>query len=186
MLIRPLVCIQLNSFIFNLSLTSVPRRDRIPTPLACSISFFTLSLPYNLYQIASSKDSNSSKTRSPATKLLYYVNANTQESTSAAATADNYLAHCKVHTDRTLVRQRKRAFAAYTAQSRARAAAIQSARVMPVKEEGGGETQQQRMERKLAKSQRAFQKGRNSRHRPWLPTQKIPRSEDNTVFIVIF
>ena len=105
------------------------------------------------------------------------MNAHTQES-SAHPAGDNYLAHCKVHTDRTVVRQRKRSFATYTVQSRRRFEAVQTARMAAaakLQEEAAGETSQQRIARKLAKSQRAFARDRQNRHRPWLPTQKIPR-----------
>lgn len=78
--------------------------------------------------------------------------------------ADPYYAHCKLHTDRELIRRRKRNW--LTLQLRTKQA---HNFVVNSKE-------QNRLERKLGKYRDKYCQGKSSRPTPWYPTQKMPRS----------
>ena len=92
---------------------------------------------------------------------------------TADAVMDNYLAHCKVHTDKTVIKRRKRAYLVHLVQSRLRRKAILSRRTSLTK--GMVETADERTLRKLSRSQFHYRAERSKGHEPWVPTQKLPR-----------
>lgn len=92
---------------------------------------------------------------------------------TAEAVMDAYLAHCKVHTDRTVIKRRRRAYLVHLVQSRLRRQANNSKRSL-VKQETI-ETADERILRKLARSQVHYKAERSRGHEPWVPTQKLPR-----------
>uniref|UniRef100_A0A6A7G0N3 Mucin-5AC-like n=1 Tax=Hirondellea gigas TaxID=1518452 RepID=A0A6A7G0N3_9CRUS len=78
--------------------------------------------------------------------------------------ADPYYAHCRLHTDRELIRRRKRNWLSLQLHTKQADQIIVS-----VKE-------QTRLERKLGKYRDKYLQVKASRPTPWCPTQKMPRS----------
>ena len=76
--------------------------------------------------------------------------------------ADPYYAHCKLHTDRELIRKRKRNWLTLQLHTK------QSDPVNP--------KEQSRLERKLCKYRDKYSQNKSSRPTPWYPTQKMPRA----------
>ncbi len=75
------------------------------------------------------------------------------------------------------MKARKRSFMAHYIQSGRRFEAIQKRRQgehEKTKPEGG-ENEDERIMRKLAKSQKLYRRERVKKQEPWVPTQKIPR-----------
>ena len=94
--------------------------------------------------------------------------------TSAALSADDvrdqYLAHCKVHSDPTVIKRRKRSYMLHLVQSRLRRQKIKANRTGP-----DIESTDERILRKLNRSQVHYKAERVRGHDPWVPTQKLPR-----------
>ena len=87
---------------------------------------------------------------------------------------DAYLAHCKVHTDRNILKKRRRSYLLHFVQSSLRRQSIQlKNRVVDKKETI--ETSDQRILRKLGRSQFHYKAERSRGNEPWVPTQKLPR-----------
>ena len=97
---------------------------------------------------------------------------------------DTYLAHCRLHSDRQVVRKRRRSFLIHHINSRKRREDIRakwaqtkplspsrrtSSRALP------NETPDERILRKLYRRQAGFVRDKANSHEPWLPTQKLPR-----------
>ena len=102
-----------------------------------------------------------------------YVTSNHVTHT-AEAVMDAYLAHCKVHTDKTVIKRRRRAYLLHLVQSRLRKQVILLKRTVSKKEDI--ETEDERILRKLARSQVHYKSERSrAGHEPWVPTQKLPR-----------
>jgi len=101
-----------------------------------------------------------------------YVMANNVTHT-AEAVMDAYLAHCKVHSDRTVVKKRRRAYLIHLVQSRLRRQAIKARQKLTKSDEV--ETADERILRKLARSQVHYKADKTKAHEPWVPTQKLPR-----------
>ena len=102
-----------------------------------------------------------------------YVTSNNVTHT-AEAVMDAYLAHCKVHTDRTVIKRRRRAYLLHLVQPRLRRQAINLKRASSKKEEQI-ETADERILRKLARSQVHYRSERSRGNEVWVPTQKLPR-----------
>lgn len=81
---------------------------------------------------------------------------------------DPFYAHCKLHSDKTLVRKRKRNY--YTFK-------LQHEQCMRERENKKSESNlaQQRIERKLKKHRGKYLNTKASKPEPWVPTQKMPR-----------
>ncbi|XP_063707070.1 PHD finger protein 14 [Culicoides brevitarsis] len=81
---------------------------------------------------------------------------------------DPFYAHCKLHSDKTLVRKRKRNY--YTFK-------LQHEQCMREREQRKSEMNlaQQRIERKLKKHRGKYLSVKASKPEPWVPTQKMPR-----------
>lgn len=89
---------------------------------------------------------------------------------------DAYLAHCKVHTDKTVVKRRRRASLVHQVQARLRRAAIINRRdKLPNVAEREHETAEARVLRKLSRHRVRFVSDKAKKHDPWVPTQKMPR-----------
>ena len=95
------------------------------------------------------------------------------------STADLYLAHCKMHTDKSVIKKRKATFHSYLLFNRRRAAVIEKEEEEKVKMEEEvkleEETPRQRILRKLTKSRKSFHRERLRRPEVWVPTQKLSR-----------
>ena len=101
---------------------------------------------------------------------------------------DAYLAHCKLHSDRTIVKKRRRAFLTHILTSRKRREDIAQRRKIasagladmsrvPTSDLGPGgsypgETADIRILRKLSRHRTRYIADRVKTHDPWLPTQK--------------
>ncbi|XP_034945211.1 PHD finger protein 14 [Chelonus insularis] len=82
--------------------------------------------------------------------------------------ADPFYAHCKLHSDKTLVRRRRRNWLALQIRAQYRAQLL--------KQPGHLDTEEQRrIQRKLAKHRHKYLAHKASRPSPWVPTQKMPR-----------
>ncbi|XP_049279631.1 PHD finger protein 14 isoform X2 [Anopheles funestus] len=83
--------------------------------------------------------------------------------------ADPFYAHCKIHSDKSLIKHRKRNYNA-----------IKMKAVHRQMEEESRKTQkptpeQLRIERKLTKHRRRYVTNKETKNPPWVPTQKMPR-----------
>ena len=107
----------------------------------------------------------------------YMVSSGSGNLHTAEAVMDAYLAHCKVHTDRTVIKRRRRAYLVHLVQARLRRQAINSRRSFDRKIGLKTETADERILRKLSRSQFHYKqdKSRSGAHEPWVPTQKLPR-----------
>ena len=110
---------------------------------------------------------------------------------SSESQTDAYLAHCKLHSDRTVVKKRRRAFLTHLLMSKKRREDIALRRkvatadmadlsILPKSELGPGgaypgETADIRILRKLSRHRTRYVADRIKSHDPWLPTQKMPR-----------
>lgn len=82
--------------------------------------------------------------------------------------ADPFYAHCKLHSDKTLVRRRRRNWLALQIRAQYRQELL--------KQPGHLDTEEQRrIQRKLAKHRHKYLAHKASRQAPWVPTQKMPR-----------
>ncbi|XP_074114675.1 PHD finger protein 14 [Cotesia typhae] len=82
--------------------------------------------------------------------------------------ADPFYAHCKLHSDKTLVRRRRRNWLALQIRAQYRHELL--------KQPGHLDTEEQRrIQRKLAKHRHKYLAHKASRQPPWVPTQKMPR-----------
>ena len=96
-------------------------------------------------------------------------------SSAAVATADHYLGHCKIHTDRTVIRKRKQNFLSHLLQTRARMEVIERRTGLTIASNEEDESADQRILRKLKKNQSRYLSERSKKPEPWLPTKKLPR-----------
>ena len=96
-------------------------------------------------------------------------------SSMTVATADHYLGHCKIHTDRTVIRNRKQNFLSHLLQTRARMEVIESRTGLTIASNEEDESADQRILRKLRKNQSRYWSERAKKPEPWLPTKKLPR-----------
>lgn len=82
--------------------------------------------------------------------------------------ADPFYAHCKMHSDKTLVRRRKRNWLALELRMQQRKREHE--------QEGHKDTPEQlRIQRKLKRHRLKFLNGKTLKSPPWVPTQKMPR-----------
>ncbi|CAH1126350.1 unnamed protein product [Ceutorhynchus assimilis] len=82
--------------------------------------------------------------------------------------ADPFYAHCKLHSDKTLVKKRKRNYLAWQLRMQYRK--------MKFDKEGHMESPEQvRIQRKLAKQRLHYLEYKKRKASPWVPTQKMPR-----------
>ncbi|XP_065156996.1 PHD finger protein 14-like isoform X2 [Atheta coriaria] len=82
--------------------------------------------------------------------------------------ADPFYAHCKLHSDKTLVKKRKRNYLAIQVRTHFRKLQFEAA--------GFTETPEQvRIQRKLQKKRMHYKALKLTRQQPWVPTQKMPR-----------
>lgn len=94
--------------------------------------------------------------------------------------SDPYLAHCKVHTDKTVIRRRKHAYLTLLIETKKRnvlTVARHMNNPLPAvdgKRDLSTETPDQRILRKLARQQIKFQ-NETVKRTPWVPTQKMAR-----------
>uniref|UniRef100_A0A2M4A5V2 Putative phd finger protein n=1 Tax=Anopheles triannulatus TaxID=58253 RepID=A0A2M4A5V2_9DIPT len=84
--------------------------------------------------------------------------------------ADPFYAHCRIHSDKTLIKHRRRNYNAIKVKAvHRRQAVVESCR-------GQKPTPEQlRIERKLTKHRRRYVSNKEIRNAPWVPTQKMPR-----------
>ncbi|XP_060523888.1 PHD finger protein 14 isoform X2 [Cylas formicarius] len=82
--------------------------------------------------------------------------------------ADPFYAHCKLHSDKTLVKRRKRNYLALQLRTHYRKILFES--------EGHMDTPEQvRIQRKLVKQKVHYLEHKKQKQPPWVPTQKMPR-----------
>ncbi|XP_076250118.1 PHD finger protein 14 isoform X3 [Rhynchophorus ferrugineus] len=82
--------------------------------------------------------------------------------------ADPFYAHCKLHSDKTLVKKRKRNYMAFQLRMHYR--------TLEYEKEGHMETPEQvRIQRKLEKQKLHYLEYKKKKPPPWVPTQKMPR-----------
>ncbi|XP_063982197.1 PHD finger protein 14 isoform X1 [Diachasmimorpha longicaudata] len=82
--------------------------------------------------------------------------------------ADPFYAHCKLHSDKTLVRRRRRNWLALRIRSEYRQQLLKQTDHLDTEE-------QRRIQRKLAKHRHRYLANKAGRPSPWVPTQKMPR-----------
>ncbi|XP_015175796.1 PREDICTED: PHD finger protein 14 isoform X3 [Polistes dominula] len=82
--------------------------------------------------------------------------------------ADPFYAHCKLHSDKLLVRRRKRNWLALQLRAQYRQQLLKQPNHLDTEE-------QRRIQRKLAKHRHKYLAHKASRPVPWVPTQKMPR-----------
>ncbi|XP_063216881.1 PHD finger protein 14 isoform X2 [Bacillus rossius redtenbacheri] len=82
--------------------------------------------------------------------------------------ADPFYAHCKMHTDKMLMKRRRRNWLALQLRTKQRQLDSQ-------RDGHGNSAEQLRIQRKLAKYRQKYLNGKTSRVPPWVPTQKMPR-----------
>ncbi|XP_043284998.1 PHD finger protein 14 isoform X2 [Venturia canescens] len=82
--------------------------------------------------------------------------------------ADPFYAHCKLHSDKTLVRRRRRNWLALQIRAQYRQQLLKQPDHFDTEE-------QRRIQRKLAKHRHKYLAHKASRPPPWVPTQKMPR-----------
>ncbi|XP_043488366.1 PHD finger protein 14 isoform X1 [Polistes fuscatus] len=82
--------------------------------------------------------------------------------------ADPFYAHCKLHSDKLLVRRRKRNWLALQLRAQYRQQLLKQPNHLDTEE-------QRRIQRKLAKHRHKYLAHKASRPPPWVPTQKMPR-----------
>lgn len=87
--------------------------------------------------------------------------------------SEQFFGHCRAHTNKELLKKRKRNFQSHQLNCRARAAAIQAEQEAGARE-GGGESGRQRIMRKLKRCQEKWGERRGLQD-SWVPTQKMPR-----------
>lgn len=90
--------------------------------------------------------------------------------------ADPFYAHCKMHTDKFLMRRRRRNWLALQLRTKQR-------KIEQECQAGKEQTaEQQRTQRKLAKYRSKYQLHKSTRIPPWVPTQKMPRLLTTSAF----
>jgi len=85
---------------------------------------------------------------------------------------DSYFGHCKLHSEKEMIKKRKKNWLTHLFQSKQREARIQST---SAGDGSGRETGAQRTLRKLARQRTRWTSARLVRDDPWVPTQKMPR-----------
>lgn len=86
--------------------------------------------------------------------------------TEEAEQADPFYAHCKLHSDKALVKKRKRNWLALQLRTEKRKQELQS---------NISTEENQRFQRKLVKCRRKYLQQKENRNPPWVPTQKMAR-----------
>ncbi|KAM3967359.1 PHD finger protein 14 [Aphomia sociella] len=86
--------------------------------------------------------------------------------TEEAEQADPFYAHCKLHSDKALVKKRKRNWLALQLRTEKRKQELQS---------NVSTDENQRFQRKLVKCRRKYLQQKENRNPPWVPTQKMAR-----------
>uniref|UniRef100_A0AAG5DUX8 PHD finger protein 14 n=1 Tax=Anopheles atroparvus TaxID=41427 RepID=A0AAG5DUX8_ANOAO len=85
--------------------------------------------------------------------------------------ADPFYAHCKIHSDKSLIKHRKRNYNAIKMKALHRQLEEEEAsRKRPAQS-----SEQARIERKLAKHRKRYLFNKETKNPPWVPTQKMPR-----------
>ena len=103
---------------------------------------------------------------------------------------DQYLAHCKVHSDPNVIKRRRRSYLLHLVQSRLRRRQDINSRKSLVNDvdnldEETSETADERILRKLSRSQVHYKTERARGHEPWIPTQKLPRMLSTSASAII-
>ncbi|XP_055525777.1 PHD finger protein 14 [Wyeomyia smithii] len=83
--------------------------------------------------------------------------------------ADPFYAHCKIHSDKTLIKHRKRNYNAIRLKAQNRKLEQEASKLEKPTPE------QVRIERKLAKYRKKYIAHKQTKNPPWVPTQKMPR-----------
>lgn len=83
--------------------------------------------------------------------------------------ADPFYAHCKIHSDKTLIKHRKRNYNAIKLKAQNRKLEQEASKLEKPSPE------QVRIERKLAKHRKKYVAHKETKNPPWVPTQKMPR-----------
>ncbi|XP_019548346.3 PHD finger protein 14 [Aedes albopictus] len=83
--------------------------------------------------------------------------------------ADPFYAHCKIHSDKTLIKHRKRNYNAIKLKAYNRKLEQEAKKLEKPSPE------QVRIERKLAKHRKKYVINKETKNPPWVPTQKMPR-----------
>ncbi|XP_058816944.1 PHD finger protein 14 [Topomyia yanbarensis] len=83
--------------------------------------------------------------------------------------ADPFYAHCKIHSDKTLIKHRKRNYNAIRLKAQHRKLEHEANKLEKPSPE------QVRIERKLAKHRKKYVSHKETKNPPWVPTQKMPR-----------
>ncbi|XP_058444735.1 PHD finger protein 14 [Malaya genurostris] len=83
--------------------------------------------------------------------------------------ADPFYAHCKIHSDKTLIKHRKRNYNAIRLKAEQRKLEQEAKKLEKPSPE------QVRIERKLAKHRKKYITHKETKNPPWVPTQKMPR-----------
>ena len=91
--------------------------------------------------------------------------------------ADPFYAHCKLHSDKTLVRRRRRNWLALQLRAQYRQQLLKQPNHLDTEE-------QRRIQRKLAKHRHKYLAHKASRPPPWVPTQKNASVVNNICFCV--
>ncbi|XP_058127231.1 PHD finger protein 14 [Anopheles ziemanni] len=85
--------------------------------------------------------------------------------------ADPFYAHCKIHSDKTLIKHRKRNYNAIKMKALHRQIEEEEAS----RKQQTQSSEQARIERKLAKHRKRYLFNKETKNPPWVPTQKMPR-----------
>ncbi|XP_049869890.1 PHD finger protein 14 isoform X2 [Pectinophora gossypiella] len=105
-------------------------------------------------------------------KTFFHVTCGQREGLLAEAhseeaeQADPFYAHCRLHSDKTLVKKRKRNWLALQLRTARRKVDLQNKL---------GSDEKQRIQRKLVKYTRKYLQQKENRNPPWVPTQKMAR-----------
>ncbi|XP_058064424.1 PHD finger protein 14 [Anopheles bellator] len=99
-----------------------------------------------------------------------YVGLLSEAQAEEADQADPFYAHCRIHSDKTLIKQRKRNYNAIKMRSVRRQLAAEQTRQMQKPS-----PEQLRIDRKLAKHRNRYVQNNETKKPPWVPTQKMPR-----------
>ncbi|XP_053674629.1 PHD finger protein 14 [Anopheles nili] len=100
-----------------------------------------------------------------------YVGLLSEAHSEEADQADPFYAHCKIHSDKSLIKHRKRNY--NTIKMRAAHRQLEEAQREANKTKPSSE--QIRIERKLTKHRKRYLINKEIRNPPWVPTQKMPR-----------
>ncbi|XP_052873753.1 PHD finger protein 14 [Anopheles cruzii] len=99
-----------------------------------------------------------------------YVGLLSEAQAEEADQADPFYAHCRIHSDKTLIKQRKRNYNAIKMRGVRRQRAVEETRQMQKPS-----PEQLRIDRKLTKHRNRYVQNNETKKPPWVPTQKMPR-----------